>query len=52
MRSRSPPYGEGPGVGLAGLEGFAATSHLAATTAIYLNHSGFGGLVAEWQQIL
>jgi len=30
--------------------GFAATSHLAATTAIHLNHSGFGRMVAEWQQ--
>ena len=49
------PFGEGLGVGLAGLaglEGFAATSHLAATTCMYLKHSGFGGLVAEWQQIL
>ena len=51
------PIGEGLGVGLAGLDGlaglgFAATSHLAATTAICLKHSGFGSLVAEWQQIL
>ena len=45
------PFGEGLGVGLAGL-GFAATSHLAATTGMYLKHSGFGRLVAEWQQIL
>ena len=32
--------------------GLAATSHLAATTTICLKHSGFGRLVAEWQQIL
>ena len=52
LRAAAPlPFGEGLGVGLAGL-GLAATSHLAATTAICLNHSGFGRLVAEWQQIL
>ena len=46
LRAAAPlPIGEGLGVGL-------ATSHLAATTAIYLKHSGFGMLVAEWQQIL
>ena len=45
----SPPFRGGVGGG-AGWAGFAATSHLAATTAICLNHSGFGRLVAEWQQ--
>ena len=46
LRAAAPlPFGEGLGVGLAGLG-------LAATTAICLNHSGFGRLVAEWQQIL
>ena len=49
MRSPPLPFGEGLGGGL-GWAGFAATSHLAATTAICLNHSGFGRLVAEWQQ--
>jgi len=29
----------------------AATCHLAATTGMCLKHSGFGRLVAEWQQI-
>ena len=47
LRAAAPlPFGEGLGVGL----GFAATSHLAVTTAIHLNYSGFGSLVAEWQQ--
>ena len=45
----SPPFRGGVGGGL-GWAGFAATSHLAATTAICLNYSGFGSLVAEWQQ--
>ena len=50
LRAAAPlPIGEGLGVGL-GWCGLAATSHLAATTATYLNHSGFGRLVAEWQQ--
>ena len=47
LRAAAPlPFGEGLGWG------FAATSHLAATTGMYLKHSGFGKLVAEWQQIL
>ena len=46
--AQPPPSLSGRGWGW----GFAATSHLAATTRICLKHRGFGRLVAEWQQIL
>ena len=45
--AQPPPSFRG---GAGGGAGFAATSHLAATTTICLKHSGFGRLVAEWQQ--